>query len=305
MTEVNSCQELLTEYRTKKEEQHPEKLFFEGVGQNDVYNITAPFQTEEGLVIAGRVEARDSEQSKVLFFKETEDKKWQPLENAPVFQLQDPFVTEIDNQIILGGVKVFPKNGQPDLLDWRTYFYKGSNLSNLTLFFEGPIGMKDIRLQQLEDQKILLLTRPQGEIGGKGKIGAAILENLNDLSIEHINKAKILEDLFLESEWGGANEVHQLDGKVAGILGHIANFDSEGNRHYYSMIFKLDLETLEYSSLKIIAERKDFIEGASKRADLKDVIFSGGLVRNGEKTALYVGTSDAEAQRIIIEDPFK
>lgn len=302
---MKSCKELLIEYRSEKGEQYSEKLIFENVGQKDVYNITAPFETEAGLVIAGRVEARDSEHSKVLFFKETKDGKWQPLENAPVFQLQDPFVTKIDNQIILGGVKIFPKKNQPDLLDWKTCFYKGSNLSNLKLFFEGPIGMKDIRLKQLDSKKILLLTRPQGKVGGKGKIGAIILENLSDLSIERIEKAKILEDMFLESEWGGANEIHQLDETIAGVLGHIANFDSEGNRHYYSMIFNLNLETLEYSSLKIIAERKDFIEGVSKRPDLKDVVFSGGLTRNGKKTELYVGTSDAEAQRIKMEDPFK
>lgn len=302
---MKSCKELLIEYRSKNGKHYPEKLIFENVGKKDVYNITAPFETESGLIIAGRVESRDSEHSEVQFFKETENGKWRPLENAPVFQLQDPFVTKIDHQIILGGVKIFPKENQPHLLDWKTCFYKGSNLSNLKLFFEGPIGMKDVRLKQLANKKILLLTRPQGEIGGKGKIGATILENLNDLSIKRIDKAKILEDLFLESEWGGANEVHQLDGKVAGILGHIANFDSEGNRHYYSMIFKLDTETLEYSALKIIAERKDFVEGASKRPDLKDVVFSGGLIRNGKKTELYVGTSDAEAQRIKMEDPFK
>jgi hypothetical protein len=37
-----------------------------------------------------------------------------------------------------------------------------------------------------------------------------------------------------------------------------------------------------------------------------DVVFSGGLVRNIDegKAVLYAGISDAEAQRITIDDPF-
>jgi hypothetical protein len=37
-----------------------------------------------------------------------------------------------------------------------------------------------------------------------------------------------------------------------------------------------------------------------------DVVFSGGLVRDVEegKAVLYAGISDAEAQKIIIDDPF-
>ena len=36
-----------------------------------------------------------------------------------------------------------------------------------------------------------------------------------------------------------------------------------------------------------------------------DVVFSGGLIRNGDGTAdFYAGTSDAEAQKLTIVDPF-
>jgi hypothetical protein len=38
---------------------------------------------------------------------------------------------------------------------------------------------------------------------------------------------------------------------------------------------------------------------------LDNVVFSGGLIRHGDGTAdLYAGTSDAEAQKIRIKDPF-
>ncbi len=302
---MDYCELLLKEYRQKNTKKESTKLIFKDVEPNDVYNVTAPFETREGLVIAGRVEARDSEDSKVMFFTETKENTWCLIKEAPVFKLQDPFITKIKGQLVLGGVEVFPKKNQPDLLDWRTCFYKGNTLKELELFFEGPIGMKDIRLKELENGQLLLLTRPQGEKGGRGKIGVSILNTIRDLTIEAVEAAPLIENQFTEGEWGGANEIHQLDENTVGILGHIANFDKEGDRHYYSMIFKLNLKTLEASPLKIIAERKDFIIGESKRPDLRDVVFSGGMIRrNDQMSVLYVGTSDAEAQKIIIEDPF-
>ena len=55
----------------------------------------------------------------------------------------------------------------------------------------------------------------------------------------------------------------------------------------------------------IIATRSDFPSGESKRPDLQDVIFSGGLLRLEDGTAwLYAGLSDAEAARVLIADPF-
>jgi hypothetical protein len=49
----------------------------------------------------------------------------------------------------------------------------------------------------------------------------------------------------------------------------------------------------------------NFPAGATKRPDLVDVIFSGGLVRNGGGSAtLYAGLRDAEAGWITIPAPF-
>ena len=62
---------------------------------------------------------------------------------------------------------------------------------------------------------------------------------------------------------------------------------------------------MEVKNQKIIAIRKNFKPGEAKRADLEDVVFSGGLVLNGDKAVLYAGISDAEAQLIEIDNPFK
>nr|WP_268748345.1 DUF1861 family protein [Gracilibacillus boraciitolerans] len=104
---------------------------------------------------------------------------------------------------------------------------------------------------------------------------------------------------------GGANEAHILSNGLVGVLGHIACFDNDGNRHYYPMIFVLNPITGEYSDIELIAKRAHFLPGETKRPDLKDVVFSGGLIRKSDGTAnLYAGISDAEAHKLIINDPF-
>lgn len=281
-----------------------EKIEFINVGKNDVYNISAPFINEERLVIAGRVEARDSEDSTVYFFEEKKN-VWHPIEEYPKFKLQDPFFTKINNELIIGGVEVFKDPEKENTLKWRTIFYKGENISSLKKFFVGPDGMKDLRLVQLKNNKIGVLTRPQGEKGGRGKIGFTIISELEDLNIDVIDNAPLIDSLFIDEEWGGANEARALDDSTLGILGHIACFDKEMNRHYYPMTFKLDINTLEVRNQKIIAIRKNFKPGEAKRLDLEDVVFSGGLILNGDRAVLYAGISDAEAQLIEIDNPFK
>lgn len=86
-----TCQTLLKEYRSKPSTvSYKEKIvFFQGMGEKDVYNITAPFEDQGELVIAGRVESRDSEHSQIMFFFVQRGGQWAVREDAPVLQLQD------------------------------------------------------------------------------------------------------------------------------------------------------------------------------------------------------------------------
>jgi hypothetical protein len=301
--DVKTCEQLLNEFTAKPT--NPEKISFTGIGDKDVYNITAPFEDAGKLVIAGRTESRDSEHSNVHFFVERNG-EWVPRENSPVLELQDPFFTKIAGELVLGGVQIFPHPMKEGALGWRTVFYKGSSVNNLKEFAKGPDGMKDLRLVELKDGNIGVLTRPQGEKGGRGKIGWTRISSLEDLTIGVINDAPLLEGQFIDEQWGGANEPHLLANGLVGILGHIASFDQEGNRHYYPMAFVLDPKTAEVSDIQLIAARSYFLPGPAKRPDLEDVVFSGGLVRNPSdgKAVLYAGVSDAEAQKILIDDPF-
>lgn len=300
-----TCNELKKRYEeTRVEPFLAEKLVFEGVGEKDVYNITAPFIIQNERVIAGRVESRDSETSEIHFFVQREG-KWVPKKEAMVLHLQDPFFTFVDGEIVIGGVQTFPHPDNPEMLKWRTVFYKGTTLLNLKQFFAGPDGMKDLRLVQLQDGRIGVFTRPQGLKGGRGKIGYTSVDKLENLSVEIIEDAPLFTDQFIDEEWGGCNEIHVLKDGTLGVLGHIACFDEEGNRHYYSMTFCMNAETGEKSDFKLLAVRDDFLPSEAKRSDLVDVVFSGGLVRHSNRTAtLYAGISDAAAQCVMIPDPF-
>ena len=301
---AQSCLDLVEDYRKHdRSARAAEKLQFDRVGERDVYNITAPFMDEGVPVIAGRVERRDSEDSEVWFFVR-EGERWVPLAGAPVYGLQDPFVTRIGGELIFGGVETYPHPVTPGALGWRTVFYRGANLAGLDLFFKGPDQMKDLRLVELVDGSIGVFTRPQGEKGGRGKIGFTRLESLKELTLHAVEDAPLLNQ-FRDEEWGGSNEIHRLANGTLGVLGHIARFDERGDRHYYPMVFALDPGSGRYSKMRIIAERSDFLAGPAKRSDLTDVVFSGGLIRRGDGTAeLYAGISDADAQKLMIPDPF-
>lgn len=294
---------LLIEFKNSKQPWEPEKIVFDGVGRNDVYNITAPFLSGNQQIIAGRVEPRDSEQSEVRFFKQSQE-KWIPIENIS-YKLQDPFITTIHKELIFGGVETYTKNDNPDRLYWRTVFYRGKDINNLEKFLIGPDGMKDIRMVELKDNHIGVFTRPQGEKGGRGKIGFFQVKSLEEITSEKIQDAPLLRNQFIDDEWGGVNEAHVLKNGKLGILGHIAKFDDNGDRHYYSMRFYLDIDKMECEDMKIIAERCNMLPSDTKRPDLQDVLFSGGLIRNENGTAvLYTGVSDADAQKVTVTDPF-
>lgn len=303
MAQGTDCRSLLEAYHERNQPvHHVEKLKFTGVGHRDVYNITAPFSDEGKRVIAGRVESRDSEKSIVAFFEKSGE-EWRLMQDMPTFPLQDPFVTRIDGLLVFGGVAV--SNQAEGRTVWKTILYKGQTVKSLVPFFEGPTGMKDLRLAQMPNGIILVLTRPQGVKGGRGKIGFFLLPALNELTIEKIESAPMLEGHFAEGEWGGANDIHPLKNGDAGVLGHVAYFDEKGDRHYYSMIFTLDPLTGNHTPVEIIATRADFIDGPTKRPDLKDIVFSGGGIRGNSQFILYAGTSDTEAQKIVLNDPFE
>lgn len=314
---MKTCADLLKNFKNFNYKDNSSKLEFTGVPEGkDVYNITAPFEYDGHRYIAGRTEARESEKSIVVFYKENNG-KWDADVSMPTFELQDPFMTKIGDEFLMGGVEIFDDPYNPGFLSYRTVFMRGDSPATLKRFTVGPDRMKDIRLCALPNGKILVMTRPQGHgkkivacdgkivPGSRGEIGYIFIDKLEDLDSDAILKADIITDQFIPEEWGGANELHVLANGKVGALAHIASYDENGDRHYYSTVFAFDPEECTHTEMSMIACRDNFADGASKRPDLKDVIFSGGLIRlPGGKAELYCGAGDAEGHRIVIDDPF-
>ena len=100
---VRTCKEMLLEFKNLKNRDISSKLLFDGIENEDVYNITAPFLFEGKRYLAGRVEKRTEEWSRVVFFME-ENEKWIADNSIPSLPLQDPFVTQVNGEFIVGGV---------------------------------------------------------------------------------------------------------------------------------------------------------------------------------------------------------
>jgi len=304
--EAASCLALVKDYEKHNPLRDARKITFTGAEGLDVYNISVPFQCKGKTYIAGRVEPRVTEWSAVRFFERTGPDTYAAALPDTVFEaFQDPFATFIQGEMVLGGVQVISDPLDPKrIVSWHTCFYKGPSPWELKLFAIGPSHMKDIRLCGLKDGRVAVFTRPQGRKGGLGKIGFMIFDSLEAVNGEEMLNAEISQTHFLPEEWGGANDVHVLKNGLLGVAGHIARRDSEG-LHYHPMCFALDPKTGKHSPLTILARRADFPDGPAKRPDIRDVLFTAGLIRHPDGSAtLYTGVSDCEACRAEIDDPF-
>lgn len=284
-----------------------ELLKFNGVGDRDVYNITAPFMIAGCSYIAGRVEERAHwANSETVIFKKNKFDIWDSVLAAPMFKLEDPFVTTIGGELILGGVEVYLDPTAEDSIGFITVFYRGETIEGLKRFSVGPKQMKDIRLVELADGKIGVFSRPQGKIGGRGKIGFTIVNDIEAVTAENIKQAPLIKGLIPDDDgWMGTNQALLLENGTIGVLGHIAYEDARGQLHYCAIAFRFNPKTLEHTPPKIIARRENFPPGPAKNSKLRNVVFPGGIRYKSDGSCdFYLGLSDVQARRVPIRNPF-
>jgi len=229
------------------------------------------------------------------------------LSSQRTFDLQDPFVSAVAAELIFGGVQI---EANPDAGSdgekwrYRTILYRGVTLDALIPFVDGPWGMKDIRLAELPDGRVGVFTRPQGGSAGRGQIGFVVVDSLGLITTDLLAEAPPITDMFVAAEWGGVNDAVALGGSQLGVLGHIAHYDNDGNRHYYPIAFVLDVADMSRTEPVLLFERSDLGPGESKRPDLVDVVFPGGMRLDGDTVEIYCGAGDAEAYRVVVPSPF-
>lgn len=296
-----------------------EKLIFTGIGNKDAFNVSY-FEDEangDRFVIA-RVEPRPRETESLTMFFAEENGICTLDPTMPVYCLQDFKADKLDGIVIGSGVETYPKptKTDPNGLGWHVAYLRGPNIRELKKFFIGPDMMKNIRLGLLADERIGIITRPNGQIG------FTTCDSLDDICIDAIMKAKVIKGLLRKGEWGGFAGIHLLPNGLIGAWGHKARYIrtvlprrlwkkrnlmriSGPQKKYEGIACVFDPKSLEGSKPKTIVTRSDFPAGECKKEDLRDIFYPLGMKRNSDDTAIvYGGLSDAEGGRIEIPDPY-
>jgi hypothetical protein len=301
-------------FETTKHIYESAKLLFHGVEGYDVYNASIPFNWNGKEYIFGRVERRSEwARSWVRLFENTGKDDWTLVPNSMIYQLEDPYISLIGESLVLGGTHVRYKQSKIDT--FYGYFYKGTDLNDLYYFTTGPDYMKDIRLIEMDNDRIGVFSRPRNEeiykkFKSESIVGFTIISNLHELTADIIENAPVVENLFFKDEWGGCNQCYYLESGLIGVIGHkcYKTKNAEGIEilSYMNISFVLDPLKHEAMDVKIIGTRSCYPTGPAKKADLIDCAFTSGIVmREDGKVDLYSGIGDTEVGRIVIDYPFE
>ena len=102
-------------------------LSFHGVPGFDVYNASIPFDWQGNRYIFGRVERRaEWARSWVRLFAESGKDAWTQVPDSMVYQMEDPYVAWVGEELVLGGTHVRYTAGRVDT--YYGYFYRGTDL---------------------------------------------------------------------------------------------------------------------------------------------------------------------------------
>lgn len=284
---------------------------FHGVDGYDVYNCSQPFEYEGHVYVFGRVERRHEwMRSWAKLFVATGKDDWTLVPDAMIYTMEDPYISLIHDDIVLGGTHVKVDQGQLDT--YYTDLFRGPKLNDLYYFTSGPDYMKDIRLVELADGRIGVFSRPRDEdvlakYGSESMVGFTIIDSLDDLSAQVIQDAEYLPGLFENGEWGGCNQAFLLEDGQIGVLGHVSYLDAATKVSVYmNMSFVLDPLTRQYSDYHLIATRQSYPQGPAKTPNLVDCAFTSGMVmRSDGMVDLYSGLNDVQVGRTAIAYPFK
>ena len=307
-----NAKELREEFRRRNSVRGGALLTFEGMDGYDVYNCSVPFAWQGERFLFGRVERREDFANSVTFlFRETGEDRYAPVDGAVVYPLEDPHVAFIGDEIILGGTHVRKCRGRIDT--FYGYYYRGRDLRFLSHFTCGPANMKDIRLVELPSGQVGVFTRPRNKqiarkYGSEAVVGFAVLDSVDELDSGVAGRARVIEGLFDEGEWGGCNQCYALrDGRI-GVIGHRCYKENTPRgvlQVYLNISFIFDPATFAVSGMRVIGEKASYPPTPYMLPYLEDCAFTSGIVmRPDGKADLYSGLGDVAQGRIVIDPPF-
>lgn len=287
-------------------------LQFDGADGYDVYNCSIPFACGGRTCLFGRVERREVwAHSTARLFEQTGTDRYRLVSDAMVYPLEDPFISTIYGELVLGGTHV--RISQGDIDTYHCYFYRGSDPADLAFFTSGPKEMKDIRLVELANGKIGVFSRPRGphiakKYGSEAIIGFTTINSLDALNADVVQNAPRVENLFGPGEWGGCNQCYLLKDGMIGAIGHKSYVDTQNGvdmKVYTNISFVLDPAHLRAQEEKIIGTARRYPPFSPKVPDLGDCAFTSGIVMRADGRAdLYSGVGDTCEGRLVIDDPF-
>ncbi len=269
------------------------RLLSVDVGEGNIaYNPSVPFIVGDRKYMAIRMEPLGSPlSSKTVFAYEYDTDKWIVDSNMPSLPLQDPSVAFVNGEVVLCGVNVQNKE---DGLTWKQDIYRGNSIKDLDYFCSGPMGMKDIRLVEMDDG-VGVFTRPQGSEDRGGRIGYTQVRHLDEVASmkeQDWSSARKIGGLCSDDSWVGVNQATKLPGGKIGVIGHTARYyPKDPVRIYEAMAFMFNPETWTTSDVEVIARRKDFPSAPSLESPaLDNVVFPAGVCF--DTNTIYCGLSD-------------
>ncbi|CCW68387.1 unnamed protein product [Phytomonas sp. Hart1] len=280
-------------------------LTFKGVDGYDVYNCSVPFKINGKFHILGRIERRHEwVNSYVCLFLESGKDEYTLVPDSMMWQLEDPFVSKLQGEMVIGGTRV--KKNQGKVSDYATDFYRGVH-NDLVYFTSGPTKMKDVRLVELQDGRIGVFSHHK--FTNTCLTGFTIVNNLDDLSAESIYSATPIDHSAFGDAWGGVNQAYLLtSGKIGCIShhGYLADGEEDIINVYCATSFVYEVTTNKVYSYKIIGTKQCYPYCPFKAPRLVDCAFASGIVmRDDGKCDLYCGLGDTCEGRLVIDYPFQ
>lgn len=298
---IYDVEALLADFRRRQQMGSGSLVALHGLDGLDGYNPSAPIRDGTSTYVLVRVEPRNvSFSSWSVPFRQVSPSEWEVTLDLPMLRLEDPFVSVIHGELVVGGVRIISR--LRDTCMWETVFFRGRHLSDLQEFARSPLAMKDVRLIELENGRVGVFTRPWGDRENSRHIGYTELNSLDDLNHTALAHAPVLPTQPVQGQWWGANAVYALPNGTLGVLAHMA-YVVEHQRHYYAVTFVFDRFRREIvEGPAILAERACFPVYDARDPSLEDVIFPAWIDRDAG--LLYAGLSDAAIGVLPVRDPF-